>query len=77
MHNLDLISTARQSFRPQTSDDKTISPDQTYYVWDHEWTHLIFVNKFNDISSAAIATVFVHKDYFRVTPLTIDATPLN
>ena len=29
------------------------------------------------ISSAAIATVSVHKDYFRVNPLTIDATPLN
>ena len=34
VHNIDLISTASNSFRPQTSDDKTISADQTDYLWD-------------------------------------------
>ena len=30
-----------------------------------------------DISSQAISTISVHKDYLKVFPLTIDATPLN
>ena len=30
-----------------------------------------------DISSQAISTISVHKDYVKVFPLTIDATPLN
>ena len=30
-----------------------------------------------DISSQAINTISFHKDYVKVTPLTIDATPLN
>ena len=30
-----------------------------------------------DISSQAISTISIHKDYVRVYPLTIDATPLN
>ena len=34
VHKLDLISTARKCFRPQTSDDETILGDQTVYVWD-------------------------------------------
>ena len=29
-----------------------------------------------DISSAAITTVSIHEDYVRITPLTIDATPV-
>ena len=29
------------------------------------------------ISNQAIATIFINKDYVRITPLTIDATPLN
>ena len=77
MHKLDLISTGRQSLRPQTSDGETISADQTDHVWDPEWSRLLFANKLNDISSAAIAIISLHKDYLRVTPLTVDATPLN
>ena len=77
MHNLDLISTARQSFRPQKSGDETISADQTDHVWDPEWSRLLFANKPNDNSSASIATTSLHKGYLTVTPLTIDATPLN
>ena len=30
-----------------------------------------------DISSQAISTITIHKDYIKVIPLTIDATPLN
>ena len=30
-----------------------------------------------DISSQAISTISIHKDYVKVIPLTIDATPLN
>ena len=30
-----------------------------------------------DISSQAISTITIHKDYVKVIPLTIDATPLN
>ena len=30
-----------------------------------------------DISSQAINTICIHKDYVKVIPLTIDATPLN
>ena len=30
-----------------------------------------------DISSQAISIISVHKDYVKVYPLTIDATPLN
>ena len=38
---------------------------------------MIFTNITTDISNAAIATVSVHKNYLRVTLVTIDATPLN
>ena len=30
-----------------------------------------------DISSQAISTITFHKDYVKVIPLTLDATPLN
>ena len=36
-----------------------------------------FVNIPNDISSAAINNVSVHNENLKVTPLTIDATPLK
>ena len=77
MHNLDLISTARQRFRPQTSDEEIKLVDQTEYKWDPEWSHLLFVKKLSDISSAATATVSLRKNYLRATALTIDATLLN
>ena len=38
---------------------------------------LMFSNIPNDISKAAIATIFVHRVYLGVTPLTNDTTPLN
>ena len=48
-----------------------------HYLWDPEWSHIIFLNNPNDISSTANATVSVHKDYLKVTPLTTDTTPSN
>ena len=74
LHNLDFISTSRKNFRPQTSDDETVLDDQTDYVWNPKWSHPLFINLTIDISSAAINSNFVHKDYLRITPLTIDAT---
>ena len=37
----------------------------------------IFLNIPIDISSQAISTIAIHKDYIKVIPLTTDATPLN
>ena len=56
---------------------QAILADQTDQVWDPEWSHILFVNITTDISSAAVATVSVHKNYLRVTILTTDATPLK
>ena len=56
---------------------KTFLADQTVYVWDPEWSHIMFFNFPNDISSCAIDNVSVHTDYLRVTQLTTDTTPLN
>ena len=39
--------------------------------------HPSFINLTTVISSAAITTVSVHKDYVRVIPLSNDAAPLN
>ena len=77
VHTVNLISTARKSFRPQTPNAETILADQTDYVWDPVWSHNLIVSIPNDISSAAISTVSVHKDFSRVTALTIDAAPFN
>ena len=49
----------------------------TDYVWDPEWSHPLFIIIPTDISSQAITTVSINRDYVRITPLTIDATPLN
>ena len=51
--------------------------DKTEYVWDPDWSHPLFINISTDISSQAITTISSNKDYLRITPLTIDATPLN
>ena len=76
-HNLDLISTARKNFRPQNSNDDTAITEQSDYVWDPEWSHPAFINFPQSISSQAISTISYVRDYVRVIPLTIDATPLN
>ena len=76
-HNIDHIAQARKIFRPQNTDDETILAEQSDYVWDPEWSHESFINISTDISSQAISTISIHKDYIRVYPLTTDATPLN
>ena len=76
-HNIDLIEQARKTFRPQSTNDDTVIAEQSDYVWDPEWSHLGFLNFPADISSQAISTISFHKDYVKITPLTIDATSLN
>ena len=51
--------------------------DETYYVWDSEWSHPSFISLPTDTSTQAITTISINKDYVRITPLTIDATPIN
>ena len=76
-HNLDLIAQARKNFRPQSTNDDTVIAEQSDYVWDPEWSHPASINIPADISSQAISTISFYKDYVKVIPLTIDATPLN
>ena len=76
-HNLDLISQARKNFRPQNTNDDTVLSEQSDYVWDSDWSHPAFLNIPQNISSQAISTISFHRDYVKVIPLTIDATPLN
>ena len=76
-HNLDLLSDARRLFRPQNNTDETVIREQSDYVWDPEWTHPVFINFPTSISSQTIDTISIHRDYIKIIPLTIDATPLN
>ena len=76
-HNIDLIEQARKNFRPQSTNDDTVIAKQSDNVWDPEWSHPAFLNFPADISSQAISTISFHKDYVKIIPLTIDATPLN
>ena len=76
-HNIDLISQARKNFRPQNSNDDTAITEQSDYVWDPEWSHHAIINIPQSISSQAKSTISYQRDYVRVVPLTIDATPLN
>ena len=76
-YNLDLISRTRKNFRPQKSSDDTAIAESSDYVWDSEWSHTLFINIPTDISSQAISTITIHKNYIKVYPLTTDATPLN
>ena len=76
-HNLNLISQARKHFRPQNTNDDTVLSEQSDYVWDPDWSHPTFLNIPQDISSQAISTISVHRDYVKVIPLTIDATSLT
>ena len=76
-HNIDLIAQARKNFRPQNSNDDTAITEQSDYVWDPEWSHPAFISFPQTISSQAISTISYIRDYVKVIPLTIDATPLN
>ena len=66
--------TSQKNFRPKTSDDETIIADKT---WDPKWDLKLIFSIPNDISSTAIATISVQKDYLRVTLFTTDTTILN
>ena len=76
-HNIDLISPARNNFRPLSRNDDTVLAEQSDYVWDPKWSHPLFLNIPIDISSQAINTISIHKDYVKVIPFTVDATSLN
>ena len=76
-HVIDLIAQARKNSKPQSTNDDTVIAEQSDYFWDPDWSHPLFLNIPIDISSQAISTISIHKDYLKVFPLTIDATPLN
>ena len=76
-HNPDLIAQARKKFRPQSTNDDTVIAEQSDYIWDPELSHPLFLIIPIDISSQAISTISIHKDYVKLFPITIDATPLN
>ena len=76
-HNFDLISPARKNFRPLSTNDDTVLSEQSDYLWDPDRSHPLFLNIPIDISSQAINTISIHKDYVKVIPFTINATPSN
>ena len=76
-HNIDLIDEARKYFRPQSNTDDTVIHEQSDYVWDPDWSHPFFIHFPNAISSQAIDTISIHRDYINIIPFTVDATPLN
>ena len=65
-NNSNFIS--KKTFRTQTND-QSILADKTNNVWQPQWCHLLFFSKLNDISSEAIATISVHRDYLGVNVL--------
>ena len=69
--------TSKKNFRPQNTNDDTVLSEQSDYVWDPDWSHHAFLNIPQAISSQAISTISFHRDYVKIVPLTIDATPLN
>ena len=75
--DIDLIAQSRKIFRPQSSDDEIVLADETDHVWDPDWSHPSIISIPTDLSSTAITTVFVNKNYVRITPPTIAATPLD
>ena len=75
--HIDLIAQARKKFRPQNTNDDTVIAEISDYIWDPDWSLPLFLNIPIDISSQAISTISVHKDYLKVFPLTIDAKPIN
>ena len=76
-HNFDLISQAKKNFRPQNSTDDTVLAEESDYTWESEWSHPLFLSISTDISSQAIGTISINKDFVKVYSLTNDATPLN
>ena len=62
-HNIVLIAQARKILRPQSTNDDTVIAEQSDYIWDPDWSHPLFLNIPMDISSQAIRTISIHKDY--------------
>ena len=54
-----------------------LSQNNQIMFGDPEWSHPAFISFPESISSQAIGTISYIRDYVRVIPLTIDATPLN
>ena len=67
-HNLDLISQARKNFKPQSNTDDTVIHEQSDYVWDPDWSHPLFINFPNDISSQTIDTKSIHPNFIKIIP---------
>ena len=65
-HKIDLIVQARKNFWIQNTDDKTVLAEQSDYVWNPAWSNESFINIPTDISSQAISSISIHKDYVRV-----------
>ena len=76
-NNNDLISQARKNFRPQNTNDDTVSAEQSDFVWDPEWSQSLFLNIPIDISSQANNAISFHQDNVKVYQLTKNARPLN
>ena len=51
--------------------------DERDCVRDPDWSHPLFIKIPTDITNQAITTIYINKDYVRITPLTFDATQLN
>ena len=67
-HNLDLISQARKIFRPQ-NDDETVLSDETDFLWNPEWSQVLFFNVPSNNWKAAVATISILRDCLKVTLL--------
>ena len=76
-HKIDFFCTSKKIFRTQSIDEETVLAEQSDCIWDPDWSHESFINIPTDISSQTISTISFQKNYVRVYPLTIDATPLN
>ena len=60
-HNIDLIAQSRKSFRLPSSDDKTESVGETYYVWDIDSSQPSFIIITTVISNISISYISVIK----------------
>ena len=77
VHNIDLIALSREILRPQNSHDDIVLADERDYVWDVVWSHPLLIKITTDVSSQAITTISISKDFVRKTPFTFDAIHLN
>ena len=51
--------------------------DKTDYLWDPEWSHILFFIVPKIVSSTSVATVSLDKDYLKLTPLITNTTHLK